>query len=359
MSATEPPQPILGVEPEGRRKRSKMKIALVSLFLLPLVLVAGFAAYGFWASSGSKTGEKVTVLIPRGASAGEIADLLASEGIIRVPWLFKFVARVRGVATDLHAGKYELRTRMSYGDVIATLRKGPKVRFARVTIPEGKTVREVAAIIGRKTHITAAKFLAAIKAGVARPKDLPKQSVNYEGYLFPKTYDILEDATARDVVRLLTDQFQTETKALDWSAASRLEVTPYQIVVIASLIEREAKVAKDRPLIAAVIYNRLRRGMRLQIDATVQYAIFQQTGRYKSRLLFEDLEIDSPYNTYRIDGLPPAPIASPGLDSIRAALAPASVDYLYYVLINDKGEHAFASTAAEFERLKRRAKSRS
>ncbi|MBI4729884.1 MAG: endolytic transglycosylase MltG [Acidobacteria bacterium] len=340
------------VGPRGGR-RPRARLLLVGLLVLPVFGASAAGAYGIWATRGSASGDPVHVVIPQGASAGEIAGLLAERGVIRAPWLFRVVARFRGVSRDLRAGKYDLRTGLSYAAVIAALRKGPAIRFTRVTIPEGKTVAEVAAIIGARTRVSAREFLAALAS--ARPARLPAGTSNPEGFLFPKTYDVLEDATATDVVALLLRQFDRETASLDWSRAKGLGVTPYQAVVIASMIEREAKVAKDRPLISAVVYNRLRARMRLQIDATVQYAIFLRTGAYKPRLLYRDLEIASPYNTYLHDGLPPSPIASPGIDSLRAALDPARVPYLYYVLMNERGEHGFATTAREFARLKSRA----
>ncbi|MGH2726110.1 MAG: endolytic transglycosylase MltG, partial [Actinomycetota bacterium] len=180
----------------------------------------------------------------------------------------------------------------------------------------------------------------------------PRNPKNLEGFLFPKTYDLLKGVTTPEVVDKLLEQFEKETKTLEWNNAAKLGVTPYQVLIIASMIEREAQVSQDRARIARVIYNRIAKPMRLQIDATVQYGIYLETGSYKQPLLVEDYQFSSPYNTYLIDGLPPAPIASPGLASIDAALNPEPGKWLYYVLINDKGEHGFAETYEEFVRLK-------
>lgn len=318
-----------------------------------VVLVAAWTGYANWALKGAGSGTEVTVVIPKGATAADAARILADAGVVRAGWLFRVYMRLRGPGADLQAGPYRLRTNMPYGAAVAALRKGPlPAATSRITIPEGLTVEQTAAVAARDLRIGKAKFLRAVRSGRSRAKIMPRGVENLEGFLFPKTYDFKKGVAAEAVVDRMVDQFDRETAGVGWSRAKRLGMTPYQAVIVASLIEREAKVAKDRRLISAVIHNRLRQGMRLQIDATVQYAILQRTGSYKSRLTFEDYKIRSGYNTYLIDGLPPAPIASPGLAAIRAALDPAHVNYLYYVLINEKGEHGFATTFSEFQRLK-------
>ena len=322
-----------------------------------MLLFGGLGVYVLSAARGTRgDGGAVTVVIDKGSSAAKIAALLEREGVIKAAWLFKLVARFDGRAGELKPGEYELRTGMSYGEVLDVLAGGPGIVTASLTIPEGKTLQEIAKIIGSKTHVGEAAFLAAARSGRHRLALLPAGSRNLEGLLFPKTYRIREEATPDDVVELLLQQFSQDTEGLDFSKPPGAGITPYEIVIIASLIEREAKVPQDRAKIAAVIYNRLRKHMRLQIDATVQYAYLLRTGKYKNPLTTDDYKISSPYNTYQIDGIPPAPIASPGLASIEAALAPAKVDYLYYVLINAKGEHAFARTYEEFLRLKNQAR---
>jgi UPF0755 protein len=302
-------------------------------------------------SGGSSTGREVAVVIEPGSSGWSIGAKLETAGVIEAAWLFRLYARVKGTAKNLRAGEYVFRTNMSYGAVVAILEKGPAIEFTRLTLPEGKTVSETARILAR-AGFTAEEFLAEATSGTHTTKYLPSGSKNLEGFLFPKTYDFKEGTTAGQAVDILLTQFARETAALDWARASALGVTPYQIVTIASMIEREARVPQDRAKVARVIYNRLARGMRLQIDATVQYAIFLDTGSYKNPLLIEDYGYSSRYNTYQIDGLPPAPISSPGRASIEAALNPADGKWLYYVLINDKGEHGFAETYDEFVRLK-------
>lgn len=324
---------------------------LVVLLIAALLPIGSCGVYALKASRGSPGGSEVVVVIEPGSSASTIAAQLEDSGVIKAAWLFRLYAKTNGSSRSLRPGEYHFRKHMSYAAVVAILRKGPTIEFTRVVIPEGKTVGEVAKIIGR-ADISSSEFLAEATSGRHHVSILPEGSTNLEGFLFPKTYDLKAGTTASQAVDVMLKQFDKETESLDWSRAQALGVTPYQIVVIASLIEREAKVSQDRAKVARVIYNRLAKDMRLEIDATVQYAIFLKTGSYKNPLLLEDLKISSPYNTYQIPALPPAPIASPGLASIKAALEPADGKWLYYVLINDKGEHAFAETYEEFQRLK-------
>ncbi len=228
----------------------------------------------------------------------------------------------------------------------------PRV-VARLTIPEGFTVKQIAARLGDLGVFSADEFLAAAAAGDYQvPLLPPEQAGNLEGLLFPKTYDITEGMRPRDLVQRLLDQFALEAAAVDFQRSRELGISPYQALIVASLIEREVVVEEERPLVAAVIYNRLRAGMKLQIDATVQYALPQ----WKERLTYEDLKVESPYNTYLHPGLPPAPICNPGKPSLEAALAPASVDYLYYVATGEGGRHFFTADYQEFLRAKEAAK---
>jgi UPF0755 protein len=293
------------------------------------------------------------VVIPEGSSASEIANVLAKKDVIKNAWLFKLMARLDGRADSLKPGEYKMRTGMSFGEVLDLLDLGPEIKIERFTVPEGKIIPEIVKIIRDKTTLSASAFEAELASGRYRLPIMPPQSKNLEGLLFPKTYDLREGMTEGQVIQMMLDQFTTETAGLDFGLAKPRGLTPYEVVIMASLIEREAKVPEDRAKIAGVMFNRFKRGMRLQIDATVQYAIYQKTGAYKPRLTFADYEIDSPYNTYQIDRLPPAPIAAPGLASMEAVLQPAATDAIYYVLCDKRGGHAFARTADEFNSLKR------
>jgi UPF0755 protein len=228
--------------------------------------------------------------------------------------------------------------------------RNPPLQTFKIVLPEGLTLKQTDEKVAYATegNISAGAFEAAAKEGSYGYDFLKDANGNLEGFLFPKTYEVTSRSSARSVVAMLLKQFHIETEHLEWSRAQSLGVTPYRVVVIASLIEKEAKVSEDRPLIASVIYNRLKRNMKLGIDATVQYAL----GHWKPVLTNKDLEVDSPYNTYKIAGLPPAPICNPGFESIRAALYPASTDYIYYILTGADGKHSFTADYQEFKRWK-------
>ena len=217
----------------------------------------------------------------------------------------------------------------------------------KLLIREGLRREDVAGLLDDKTGISGARYLALTAAG-ARGKALAKAEgpTSLEGFLFPATYEITRATTARKLVDEQLAAYRVNTAGIDYGYARSKNLTRFDVLTIASMIEREVVVARERPIVASVIYNRLRARMRLDIDATVQFAI----GSWKAELTRTDLAIDSPYNTRRFSGLPPGPIASPGADSIRAAARPAKTDYIYYVARNDgSGRHFFSTTPAQFE----------
>jgi UPF0755 protein len=343
----EPPPP-----PVPAKRRRGLRIFAV-LMLLVILLVGSAAGYVWWAMGGTAHGTPVRVIIPEGSSGSQIASILQRAKVVRSGFIFRLIARMRGVSTDLKPGAYDLTTGMGVTKALDALRTGAPLKVFRFTIPEGKTIPEIASIVAKNTKIGATAFLQAVHSGRHRLPIMPANSTNLEGLLFPKTYEIVEKTTADDLVDLMLHQFTVDTASLDFTQATKFKISPYQAVIVASLIEREAKVERDRPLIASVIYNRLARPMRLQIDATVEYAILLQTGHYKFPLTTQDYtDVVSPYNTYRIDGLPPGPIASPGLASLKAALNPANTDYYYYVLTSDQRSHCFAHDEAGFNRCR-------
>jgi UPF0755 protein len=344
----EPPPP----PPAPPKRRRGLRVFAVVLVILILLAAAG-AGYVAWAMGGTSNGAPVRVIIPEGATGGQIASILQRAKVVRSGFIFRLVARIRGVSTNLKPGAYDLRVGMGVTAALDALKTGVPVKTFTVTIPEGKTIPEIAAIVGKNTPITADRFLAAVRRGRHRLPIVPKGSTNLEGLLFPKTYLLEEKTTADQLVEMMLHQFTVDTAGLDFRKAAAHHLTPYQAVIVASLIEREAKIEKDRPLIASVIYNRLARPMRLQIDATVEYAILLQTGHYKFPLTTDDYtDVHSPYNTYMVDGLPPGPIASPGLAALTAALNPANTKYYYYVLTSDQRSHCFATDQAGFNRCR-------
>lgn len=312
--------------------------------ILLIVLFASLVLHYFYPTRGN---EPTIVVIEEGESSAQIAAKLHDEGVITSATIFRFLSWLQGKQGDFKSGSYVFYGGMHYGEVFAMLQAGPN-NYMRVTIPEGLTARQTAARMAEALAFSEEEFMAAAGAGdYAVDMIPPDKQNNLEGFLFPKTYEFQAASPPREVVMTLLRQFDTETSDLEWSRAEELGISPYQAVVAASLIEREAVLAEERPVIAAVIFNRLRLDMLLQIDATVQYALPE----WKEVLTYEDLKTPSPYNTYLHKGLPPAPICNPGLDSIRAALNPADVDYLYYVATGDGG-HFFTADYDEFLRVK-------
>lgn len=290
---------------------------------------------------------KKVVRIPSGTSASEVGGILKADGIIRSAFGFRLLARVTGKGTNLKPGAYELSPAMSPLAVINKIAKGD-VCAKWVTVPEGFTILQIAERLGAEGLVESDAFLnRATQNGASYRTSFPHPADNLEGYLFPDTYLIPTGESADEIIQDMLNCFERRVAKPLADDLAKSDMSLHQIITLASLIEREARVPKDRPLISAVLRNRLREGMRLQVDATVLYAL----GRHKDRVLYKDLAVDSPYNTYKNPGLPPGPIANPGLASIKAALYPAQADYLYYVARHD-GSHIFSRTFAEHQRAR-------
>jgi UPF0755 protein len=324
---------------------------LLVLFLILVLLSAGAGGLYLYGTGASGPSQPISVDVPDGATAEYVGRLLEEREVIRSALAFRLVAAVRGVGESLQAGTYDLRTNMTISEALDALEAGPVVQTVDLTVPEGLELGEIAGVAARALPaVDTRDFERSATGGEwALPPYLPEGTETVEGFLFPKTYEFPPEASEDQVINRLLVQFEAEAAGLDWSRAEELGLMPYEVVVVASLIEREARVDEDRSKVSAVIHNRLEEGMPLQIDATVQYALPEEN----RELTFDDYEVDSPYNTYLHPGLPPTPIASPGLASLRAALDPADADYLYFVVIDQEtGEHAFAETYEEFLRLK-------
>lgn len=309
-----------------------------------------------WSTGASGESRAVAVEIPEGATTSEIAELLEGKGIIRSGFAFRLAARLRDLEASIDAGQYALQTNMRLGEALDILEAGPVPEETfTVTIPEGLRLEQVADRVAEDLGLDGKRFLSAAESGeFALPPYLPQGSETVEGFLFPKTYEFLTDVTEDQVIERLLEQFGAEAGTLEWSRADGLGLDPYEVVVVASLIEREARLDEERPKVASVIYNRLREEMLLQIDATVEYALPE----HKARLTYEDYEYPSPYNTYLNPGLPPTPIASPSLASLQAALNPAKTSFLFYLVVDPgNGRHEFAETYQEFLRVKDQAQS--
>lgn len=335
-------------------ERSRRKTLVAVMVLVGVLLAIAIPAYGAWQllvkpQVEVEAGLPVQVEIPQGSGTREIAEILADKGVIDNAAMFRLRARTGEIDGKLRSGVYDLATGMPYEAVVEKLLAGPPVPYVTVTIPEGYRLEQIAARFEEVVGIPAAEFLALAKeqaqsfsAGHPYLADVPTGSL--EGYLFPKTYRIVEGSTAQDVIEIMLDQFDRELDEVDLAGATAKGLTLHEVVTIASMVEREARLADERPIVSSVIHNRIDRGMRLEIDATIEYVL--QANR--PRLLNKDLQIDSPYNTYKYDGLPPGPIASPGLSSLQAAAQPAETDYIYYVLTSADGAHTFATNYQDF-----------
>lgn len=304
------------------------------------VLAAGALSIGALAACGDASGASARVVIPPGATMRVAADSLASAGVIRFPGLFRLYVRATGRDRIVKPGTYLLARDASWNAVTESLVRGRGLVFT-VAIPEGWNVAAIVEAVARDVKIPAESLQAAVRDSALRRRlDLPTPTL--EGYLFPATYTFPDGASASEVVRAMVREFERRWKP-EWNERLQaLAMSRHDIVTLASIVELEARVPEERPVISAVYHNRLKRGMALQADPTVQYAL----GRHVSRVLYRDLQVDSRYNTYRYRGLPPGPIASPGTASLEAALFPADVPFLYFVAHPD-GHHEFRRTFRE------------
>jgi len=307
--------------------------------LATLLVILAMILYGPFSPGGTAAGQR-TVVVARGMGVSEIADLLVSEQIIRSADQFTVVAQLLGLEGRLQAGRYLLPANSRPLDIIRRLSRGGVVS-QMVTIPEGLAIRQMAELLQRESGIDAVRFeVLADDPVTARQYGLTAQSL--EGYLFPDTYGLYWGMPAGEVIEVLFSRFQQiYTDDLN-RRAQQLGLSRHEVITLASLIEEEARVDEERPLISAVYHNRLKERMLLQCDPTVIYAL----GGKRTPLTRDDLQVDSPYNTYRHPGLPPGPISSPGRASILAALYPSEVDYLYFVA-NGDGSHHFSHTSRE------------
>lgn len=290
------------------------------------------------------------IRIPPGTGTAQIARMLKEEAVINSEKDFMKKALSLGVADSLKAGIYRFRRGEPLEDILSRLEQGIQAPEGVLTVPEGYSLDEIASDLAAKTGISREQYKkAAAAAGKTPPVAGAGAALTLEGFLFPSTYNLDPELTAEALIERQLQVFARETGALPWQKAEAMGLTAYQVLTVASMVEREAKVPEERPLVAAVIYNRLRIGMKLEVDATVQYAV----GSWKRELTQQDLETDSPYNTRLYPGLPPGPICNPGADSIRAALEPAGVGYIFYVATGDEaGHHFFTESYEDFLRVK-------
>jgi UPF0755 protein len=331
--------------PGPRRGRGARRLVVLALLGVVLLGVAWFLVSLYQPFKGDGAG-RVAVVIPEGVGVGEIGDLLEEKGVIASSRFFSLRARIAGKTEDLRPGPYELREDMSYAAVLDRLGEGVPEDVLTVTVPEGLTRAEIAPTV--KRSLPGSYVKATRRSKLLDPRDYgAKGTRTLEGFLFPSTYELKEGAKVRALVREQLSTFKKEFSKVDMSYARRKNLTRYDVLIIASLVEREAILAKEEPLIASVIYNRLKQDIRLDIDATTRFAV----GNWDSPLKVSELQNQSPYNTRVHSGLPPGPIGNPGIDAIKAAARPAKTDYLFYVaIVCGNGRSAFAATDAEHSR---------
>ncbi len=316
------------------------------LVALVVVAVVGYLHVNKDINPSGKPGRTVTVAVPAGTSTARAADLLAKDGVIHGSTVFEWYLRLKGVGTVL-PGTYQMATNEPYSTALYTLQQGPLPVTYQVVVPEGFTVRQIAAAVGhlKGAGISEKAFLEAATGGQVRSPYEPARSTDLEGLLFPATYPVQQGETADELVEYMVATFDTHAATLGLTAAAqRLGYSPYQVITVASVVEREVKFEADRGGVASVIYNRLLRGIPIGAESTLLYGLGDPKGPVV-------ITTPNPYNTLVNKGLPPTPISNPGIPSLEAAMNPPKTTYLYWVEINPDGATSFASTNAQFKQL--------
>lgn len=344
---------IISTPPPGRERGKRVGFVRASVTRRPRSAARGIcAAIALLAltacGGGGPEGDPIRFTIPEGAGFGAVTDTLASRDIVEYPTIFRLYARYRGSERAVKPGVYEMQRGLAWSDVLDKLVRGDVVQM-RVAIPEGWTLAQIATIIADATDAPADSIVEALLSEEAAERyGVPGPTL--EGYLYPATYMFPLGTSADRVVQRLVDRYKQAWTPARQARADSLEMTQREVITLASIVEKEARQWTERDTIAAVYHNRLRIGMPLQADPTVQYAL----GTHQSRLLYAHIDsvADHPYNTYRRRGLPPGPIASPSEGAIDATLAPASVPFLYFVARPD-GRHIFTRSLSEHNAARR------
>jgi len=324
-----------------RRRRTIIVLAIVLLPIVLLVTAGGWFLYQL--NPPGDPGRRISVNIPEHTGTARIGNLLEDKGVIGSSTAFQIFTKVTR-AGPFKPGVYSMREHLGVRDAVDKLKAGPfKPAEAKLVLPAGLTVDQFADRVGQLPGHSKEAFVTALRSNAVRSKYQPPEVTSLEGLLFPDAYIVKKGETDEQILSRLVAAFDQQADGAGLASGNTSGLTPYQTIIAASLIEREAKLQEDRPLIAAVIRNRLLAGKPLQIDATVCFA----KGGCEKGPTKTDLEIDSPYNTYKIPGLPPTPISTVSVQSLMAAAHPADVPYLYYVLADKNGKHKFAMTEEE------------
>ncbi|MCX8160225.1 MAG: endolytic transglycosylase MltG [Candidatus Saccharicenans sp.] len=320
--------------------RKIINLALITLVVANLCLSYHLARY---LNTPCSPGAPANVLIEKGQSVGNIAQTLRKNGFLKDTRTFRLAYSFYYRPRFLRAGEYRFEPPVNPKKIILQMVAG-KVLLHTITIPEGLTCKEIATLLEEKAFPILGSFLeACLKTELI--SDLDPRAHNLEGYLFPETYHFPRGTEAVELVRAMVEQFRKNFSPDDLARANQLNLAVREIVTLASLIEKETSKPEEKPLVSAVLHNRLRLGMKLDCDPTIIYAL-KLEGRFDGNLRLKDKSLASPYNTYLYRGLPPGPICNPGRDSLQAALHPAPVDYLYFVSRND-GSHVFSRSYQE------------
>jgi UPF0755 protein len=327
-----------------RRRRGRITVVIVAVVLVPFLVLGTSVGWFLWQlDTHGKAGKVEPVQILPGWGVPRIGQELQHDHVISSSLVFNIYARFNG-DNSFQAGTYDLPTKIGVRSAVAALKRGPQINYEVLRVPPGLWLQQIAARVGKMPSRNAQAFLQGARNNSVRSLFEPANVTNLEGLVRPDTYKISNSQDEISILQTMVHTFDTRAAALGLAKANVDGYSAYQIVTIASLIESEAKVPQDRPLIASVIYNRLKANMPLQIDSTVIYARGKPTDRTLST---SDLNIKSPYNTYLHTGLPPTPICAVSDASLLAAMDPAKTTYLYYVLAGKDGHHAFASTYAQ------------
>jgi UPF0755 protein len=344
---------------------------LIALLVVVLIIAGVYIGFDRYFSGMKNYNEAadpsdtsvVEFVVERGSSTTKIAEGLQEAGLIKSAKVFEYKTRLNTLDGTYQAGTFELSPSMKMEEIMSALQKAKAREAVRFTIPEGYTLKQTGEKLAAEGIVESAEafytaldksydywFLDGKGSGYPDPTGtLTAHQNRLEGFLFPDTYEVYKDATPQQIIDKMLGRFDDILDLDMQKRMTEMDLDVNELVTIASMIERETMADSERPTVASVIYNRLDSGMKLQLDCTIQYAL----GEVKERVLYSDLEIDSPYNTYKVDGLPAGPIGAPGKSSLEAVIDPDTTDYIYYVLKPDgSGQHNFAATYKEFEKFK-------
>ncbi len=327
-----------------------LKVAAIVVLSLAIIFISQRALFHYLNTASASSGQPVTFVVAENESVNSVASRLQDAGLIRSGTYFKIKMRLSNADSKLKAGRFTLEKGMSVNQIINALTTASNVQVINVRFQEGWRTEQFAEQLVQDGLIqTTDQFTQAIQNGTWNYDFLASRpnTTSLDGFLFPDTYQFRADATPDDIINTMLQNYEKRVPTSEQAKAQALGLNLYQVMIVASIVEREAVVPEERPIIASVYYNRLKKNMPLQADPTVQYAI-GKSGDWWPQVKPSDLTVQSPYNTYQNPGLPPGPICNPSLASIQAALNPAKTDYLYFVAKGDgSGEHVFAKTYDE------------